>query len=135
MLSLLYCLLVHTGDAMITVGPVNTSAMIGGGETLTCTATGIPLPNITWMNQDGNTAGTPSDMMINPTTILSTLTFSNLQDNDFGNYVCMASNTFNNDTATALLGSEYNTVSTCCIRVTRTPWCSTPGTHNTFMIT
>ncbi|XP_065905337.1 hemicentin-1-like isoform X3 [Dysidea avara] len=93
-------------DAMITVGPVNTSAMIGGGETLTCTATGIPLPNITWMNQDGNTAGTPSDMMINPTTILSTLTFSNLQDNDFGNYVCMASNTFNNDTATALLGRD-----------------------------
>ena len=93
---------------MIIVGPVDTSAMIGGGETLTCTATGIPLPNITWMNQDGNTAGTPSDMMIDATTIRSTLTFSNLQDDDFGNYVCMASNTFNIDTATALLGSEYN---------------------------
>jgi len=101
-------IVLFTGDAVITAGPVDTPAVLGDGEILTCTATGIPLPTITWMNQDGNTAGTVSDMIASANTIMSTLTFMDLQVNDFGNYQCMASNTFNDDTATALLGSEYN---------------------------
>ena len=92
---------------MITVGPIDTPGVLDDSVMFTCTATGIPLPTITWMNQDGNIVGTTSDM-IDVTTIQSTLTVSNLQDNDFGNYVCMAGNVFNTDNATALLGSEYN---------------------------
>jgi len=99
-------IVLFTGDVMITVGPIDTPAMLGGGATLTCTATGIPLPTITWMNQDGNTAGVASDMIASANTIMSILNFSNLQVNDFGNYDCMANNIFNDDTATALLGSE-----------------------------
>ena len=95
-----------TEDVMITVGPDDTPAVLGGGATLTCTATGIPLPNITWMNQDGNTAGIASHMNTSANITMSTLTFSNLQVDDFGNYECMANNMFNDDTATALLGSK-----------------------------
>ena len=97
--------------ANITQGPIDTPAMIGDNITFTCTATGIPLPTITWMDQDGNIVGTTSDMVINDTTIQSTLTLINLQVDDFRNYICLANNTFNGDTLTALLGSEYNTVS------------------------
>ena len=91
---------------MITVGPIDTPAMLGGGAILTCTVTGIPLPTITWMNQDGNTAGIASDMITSANIIMSTLTFIDLQVDDFGNYECMVNNTFNDDTSTALLGSE-----------------------------
>ena len=91
---------------MITVGPYDTPAVLGGGATLTCTATGIPLPTITWMNLNGNTAGIASDMITSANTIMSALTFMNLQVDDFGNYECMANNIFNDDTSTALLGSE-----------------------------
>ena len=80
--------------------------MINDNVTFTCTATGIPLPTITWMDQDGNIVGTTSDMVINDTTIQSTLSLSNLQDDDFDNYTCTATNMFGSDDATALLGSE-----------------------------
>jgi len=48
-----------------------------------------------------------SDMIIDGTTILSTLTLSNLQDDDFDNYTCTVTNMFGSDNITALLGSEY----------------------------
>ena len=83
------------------------SAMLGESVNFTCVATGNPQPNVTWMDQDNNTmVGTTSDM-VNTTTIQSTLTLSNLQDEDFDNYTCTATNIFGNDSATALLGSKF----------------------------
>jgi len=79
--------------------------MVNDNATFTCTATGIPLPTITWMN--GSIMLMGSDMIINSTTILSTLTLSNLQDDDFENYTCTATNMFGSDNVTALLGSKY----------------------------
>jgi len=59
------------------------------------------------MDQDDNIVGTISSMVINGgTAIQSTLTLSSLQDDDFGNYTCTATNVFNSDNVTALLGSE-----------------------------
>ena len=81
--------------------------MIGDSVMFTCTATGIPLPTITWMDKNDSIVGTTSDMVINGgTTILSTLTLSNLQDDDFDKYTCTATNMFGSDSITALLGSE-----------------------------
>ena len=95
------------GTAMITENPIDFSGVVGDSVILTCTATGIPLPTITWMDQDGNIVGTTSDMVINGgTTILSSLILSNLQDNDFDNYTCTATNMFGSDKVTALLGSK-----------------------------
>jgi len=89
---------------VITQGPIDTPAMMGDNVTFTCTATGIPLPNITWMNESIMLMS--SDMIIDSTTILSTLTLSNLQDDDFDNYTCTATNMFGSDDSTALLGSK-----------------------------
>ena len=90
----------------ITQGPVHMSGVLGGSVVFTCTATGIPLPDITWMDEDGNIVTTTSDMIIDGTVIRSTLTLSNLQDKDFHNYNCTATNTFDSDNVTALLGSK-----------------------------
>jgi len=93
----------------ITQGSVDIPAMIGDTVMFTCTATGIPLPTITWMDQDGNlVVGSTTDIsdMIIDGTILSTLTLSNLQDDDFGDYTCSATNMFGSDDTTALLGSK-----------------------------
>jgi len=91
----------------ITGGPVDKTAMIGGNVTFTCNATGIPLPNITWMDENDNSVLVGSDMIIDNTTILSTLTLSNLQNDDFDKYTCTAANMYGSDNITALLGSEY----------------------------
>ena len=91
---------------VITQAPMDVSGELGGSVVFTCTATGIPLPDITWMDEDGNMVEMTSDMVINATNIQSTLTLSNLQDEDFDNYTCTATNMFGSDSATALLGSE-----------------------------
>ena len=89
---------------VITEGPINTPGVLGGSVMFTCTATGIPLPTITWMDENIILMG--SDMIINDTAIQSTLTLSNLQDDDFDNYTCTATNMFGSDNVTVLLGSE-----------------------------
>ncbi|XP_065905338.1 hemicentin-1-like isoform X4 [Dysidea avara] len=88
----------------VTENPIDIARMINNNATFTCTATGIPLPTITWTDQDGNTVGITSDMIINGTTIQSTLTLSNLQDDDFDNYTCTVTNIFGSDDVSALLG-------------------------------
>ena len=106
----IYCTYVffHPGDARITVGPVETPSLINGDVTLTCTASGIPLPSVMWLDQDSGTVVPATDMIINDTTIMSTLTLTSLQADDFGSYECTATNMFDNDTETAFLGSEYH---------------------------
>jgi len=89
----------------ITEGPMDVARILGESVTFTCTATGIPLPMIMWTDED-DTMLMGSDMVINSTSIISTLTISNLQDEDFDNYTCTATNMFGSDNVTALLGSE-----------------------------
>ena len=91
--------------AIITEGPVDTPGVVGGNVTFTCTAIGIPLPNITWMDED-DTMLMGSNMVINSTSIQSILTLSNLRDEDFDNYTCTVTNKFGSDNVIALLGSE-----------------------------
>ena len=102
MLNLSSCTVVPT----ITQGPIDTPGVLGGSVMFTCIATGIPLPIITWMDENDDTMLTADDMVISGTTILSTLTLSNLQDDDFDNYTCTATNMFDSDDVTTLLGSE-----------------------------
>ena len=90
---------------IITQGPVDTAGVVGGSVTFTCTATGIILPTITWTDEDDNML-TTAVLDFNSTFIQSTLTLSNLQDEDFDNYTCTATNMFGSDNVTALLGSE-----------------------------
>ena len=89
----------------ITQGPMSISGLVGENMMFTCMAIGIPLPVITWMDEGSNNVRT---IVINGGTVVqSTLTLSNLQDEDFDHYTCTATNIFGNDSATALLGSEF----------------------------
>jgi len=72
--------------------------VIGDNATFACTATGIPLPTITWSSIEAT-----GDIIMDA---VSTLTLSNLQDDDFDNYTCTATNMFGSDNVTVLLGSE-----------------------------
>jgi len=83
---------------------------IGDNATFTCTATGIPLPTITWSSDSRNSIEATGDIIMDADTIVSMLTLSNLQDSDFENYTCTATNMFGSDDVTALLGSEYYVV-------------------------
>ena len=99
-----YISLLPVAVSAITQGPIDTPGVLDGSVMFTCTATGIPLPTITWMDENIILMG--SDMIINDTTIQSTLTLSNLQDDDFDNYTCTATNIFGSHKVAALLGSE-----------------------------
>ena len=106
---MLHCCLVLLSVVVpnITQGPMDTPGVLDDSVMFTCTATGIPLPIITWMDQDDNSGLTADDMVIDGgAAILSTLTLSNLQDDDFDHYTCTATNMFGSDDVTALLGSE-----------------------------
>ena len=113
--QLLYQCIVHPVDAIITVGPVDTPSLINGDVTLTCTASGIPLPSVMWLDQDSGIVVPATDVIINVTTIMSTLTLTSLQVNDFGYYECTATNMFDSEAEKAFLGGNYHIhfITTC----------------------
>ena len=93
-------------SAEITQGPMDMARMINDNVTFTCTATGIPLPIITWSSDSRNSIEATGDIVIDVNRTVSILTLSNLQDDDFDNYTCTATNMFGSDDVTVLLGSE-----------------------------
>ena len=90
----------------ITQGPDDAAEMLGEEVTLSCTATGLPLPDITWSSPI-DTPVQPSDDMIIDSTRQSQITVSNLQLSDFGMNTCTATNEFASDSETALLECKW----------------------------
>ena len=92
-------------DPEITQGPVDAARMLGDDVTFTCTATGLPIPDITWSDPSGIDIPVQAgdDMIINDTTRRSQITLSNLQLGDFGMYTCTATNQFASVSDEALL--------------------------------
>ena len=93
-------------ETTITEAPVNIADTLEGSVTFTCTATGIPLPNITWSSDSNDSIAATSNMILGNITIQSNLTLSFLQRDDFMNYTCTAVNEFGIDSRTAVLGSK-----------------------------
>ena len=63
---------------------------------LTCTADGVPTPNLTWKKPSGNVI----HQVIGLKNIVDVLMSS---DQDFGNYTCEATNDVDSDTSTVLV--------------------------------
>ena len=78
--------------------------------TFTCTAIGVPAPNITWSNEvNGTIEATSNITMDTTTTTTSTLVLSNLTASYFNqSYTCTAFNVHNTSSISAILteGSE-----------------------------
>ena len=86
---------------------MDVAGMLGDTVTFTCTATGIPIPDITWSSDNmSSIEATTYIVMGDDNTIVSILRLSNLQAEDFVYYTCTATNMFGSDDVTALLGSE-----------------------------
>ena len=98
--------------------PSNTAGVIDGSVTLTCTATGNSLPNITWRSSNGDISkAATSDLVLDKNyTIQSTLTLTNLQVDNFTNYTCSAVNEYGSQNVAAVLGSKLNALCTVYIQ-------------------
>ena len=100
-------------DPEITQGPVGAARMLGENVTFTCTATGLPIPDITWNDTSGIDISVQAgdDMIINDTARQSQITVSDLQLSDFGMYTCTATNQFASVSDAALLECKCITLS------------------------
>ena len=93
---------------MITVPPEDAVVLLGGEVMFTCTAIGVPAPNITWSNEVNGSIDA-MDTITMDTSTMSILTLTNLTESYFNqSYTCTASNEHNVTNSSAVLtqGSE-----------------------------
>jgi len=89
--------------ASISQGPMEATSLIGGSVVFTCTATGIPLPTITWSSDTDGDITANTEKMLNMTTTYSEIIISDVQVDEFTTYTCTAENQFRSVTGTAML--------------------------------
>ena len=83
----------------------------GDMTSFTCQATSEPVPIISWyfngalLDDDAIMKYTISEMLLNTTTISSTLTLMNVESSDVGIYTCNAINIVSSDTSSGILTS------------------------------
>ena len=81
----------------------------GDTASFTCQVTGEPVPTISWyfngipVDETNTMKYTISMMLLNITTISSTLTIMNVQSSDVGTYTCNATNVISTDTSSGVL--------------------------------
>ena len=103
--------------AVIVDSPQTQNVTAGESFMLTCNATGYPVPNIEWRQNDTSyTIRDPSVMTITPTDGLrsnsSVITVTNATTSDTGLYQCVATNEVDTDTenATVIVQGEYQSL-------------------------
>ena len=95
----------------------------GGTISLTCSATGQPLPIISWyfngvpINKSNTMKYTISVMLLNATTISSTLTVMNVESSDVGTYTCNATNVVSTDISARILTVNGELIATITVNV------------------
>ena len=84
---------------MIEDDPVDTTHFRGGNNILSCNASGVPLPTITWYQDDieitdsSRVLSTTLVDEVNEGLVQSTLVFTDIELSDDSDYYCEASNT------------------------------------------
>ena len=82
----------------ITTHPKNVTTTEGGNLSLSCNATGNPVPKISW-NKDGSPISSNSRISLSQDD--KQLTIRNVNRTDSGEYRCVADNSLGNDTSNA----------------------------------
>ncbi|ERE68516.1 putative peroxidasin like protein [Cricetulus griseus] len=82
------------------IQPQNTEVLVGESVTLECSATGHPLPQITWTRGDRTPLPTDPRVTITPS---GGLYIQNVEQSDSGEYTCFASNSVDSIHATAFI--------------------------------
>ena len=88
-------------EVRITQAPMETTQLLGHNVTFSCTATGIPLPNITWSSDNDDV--TIYTTVLDDSTIFSEISLVSITVEDFVNYTCSAMNIFNTVNESAIL--------------------------------
>ena len=95
----------------------------GSTISFTCSATGKPLPPISWyfngapINESNTMKYTISVMLLNTTTIGSTLTVMNVESSDVGTYTCNATNVVSTDISAGILTVNGELIATITVNV------------------
>lgn len=89
-----------TARPTFVIQPQNTEVLVGESVTLECSATGHPLPQITWTR--GDRTPLPVDPRVNITPS-GGLYIQNVDQSDSGEYTCFASNSVDSIHATAFI--------------------------------
>ena len=98
MLCLLLILSIYTVAANITDPPDDITVTAPGAVSFTCTASGVPRPNITWFSpssetlMSGNNGVTIMEMEEGDREIVSTLSIATTAPSVAGQYRCVADN-------------------------------------------
>ena len=80
----------------VTTPLASLEVVIGGNITLTCSASGIHLPSITWSRGGESIAGSSREVItlsvVNDTFLTSEIEIANTEQRDTANYTCSANN-------------------------------------------
>ena len=84
----------------ITLGPSDTLVSMGDSLTLNCVSTNIGSIQITWTGPNGDLSG---EQVVGSDSVSSTLTLTEVDSNDGGEYTCVASNEAGVDSAVGVV--------------------------------
>jgi len=102
-------------EVRITEAPMETTQLLGHNVTFSCTATGIPLPMITWSSDNDDVIVPSNTTELNDNTIFSEISLVSITMEDFVNYTCSAMNIFNTVNESAILINASMIISDCGI--------------------
>lgn len=119
-----------TARPTFVIQPQNTEVLVGESVTLECSATGHPLPQVTWTR--GDRTPLPTDPRVNITPS-GGLYIQNVAQSDSGEYTCFASNSVDSIHATAfiIVQGEHPCVSSdSCLCIVPTAFLAVPCPHH-----
>uniref|UniRef100_A0ABM5EPZ4 Opioid-binding protein/cell adhesion molecule isoform X4 n=1 Tax=Pogona vitticeps TaxID=103695 RepID=A0ABM5EPZ4_9SAUR len=83
--------------------PKNTGVSVGQKGILRCEASAVPVAEFQWFKEDTRLANGLDGVRIENKGRMSTLTFFNVSEKDYGNYTCVAINKLGNTNASIIL--------------------------------